>query len=79
MMRAWKGRKEKEGVGYSQSSISVSKSPYLWQLIILFVKLGKINPECVWLSNCLINIHGLHSLRVCVDDLGERGGEGVRV
>lgn len=63
----------------SRLFLLVSKSPYLWQLIILFIKLGKINPECVWLSDCLIDIHRLHSLCVCVDDLGERGGEGVRV
>ena len=73
------GKEGERRSGYSKSSISVSKSPYLWQLVILFVKLGKINPECVWLSDCLINIHRLHSLCVCVDDLGERGGEGVRV
>lgn len=59
------------------SILSVSQSPYLWQLVILLVKLGKINPECVWLPNCLINIHRLDSLCVCVDDLGERGNEGV--
>ena len=66
-------RREKES---AVSSLPVSQSPYLWQLVILFIKLGKINPECVWLADCLINIHRLHSLRVRVDDLGERGGEG---
>lgn len=59
------------------SILSVSQSPYLRQLVILLVKLSKINPECVRLPDCLINFHRLHSLCVRVDDLGERGDEGV--
>lgn len=69
-------QEEKRGES-AVSILSVSQSPYLRQLVILLVKLGKINPECVRLPNCLINIHRLDSLCVCVDDLGERRNEGV--
>ena len=69
-------QEEKRGES-AVSILSVSQSPYLRQLVILPVKLGKINPECVRLPNCLINIHRLDSLCVCVDDLGERRNEGV--
>ncbi len=45
---------------------------YLWQLSIVLVELGKVDPEGVWLTHRLTHVHRLHCLRVRVDDLRRR-------
>ena len=47
------------------------QSLYLWQLLILFIKFGKVDPEGVWLPNCLVDVYRLHCLSIRIDDLGK--------
>ena len=63
------------GVGYAGVWYNVScvMWVHLWYLIVAFIELGKLHPQCVRFPHCLFGIHGLHCFSVCVDDLCTKG------